>query len=79
MRTRLGCQVESEKAVVAQRVLHQKWDLIAEAELHRLAQAAGLAEVCEVLERESQSNGLGQVDFDIVLLLVDVCVGTKSD
>lgn len=74
-RSYLRCQVESEEAVVTQRILDQKRDLVAKAKLHRLAQAASLAEVGEVLKRKCQGNRLREVDLHVVLLLFNVGVG----
>jgi len=70
----LGSQVEPQVAVVAQRVLDQQWHLIAEAQLHLLAEAARFAEVDKVLERERERDWLAEVDLDVLVRLVDVRV-----
>ena len=75
----LGGQVEPEIAVVGKTVLDQQRDLVAEAELDLTAEAGSLAEVDEVLERESKSNGLGEADLDVLCLVFDVGVLAKSD
>lgn len=72
-------EVESQVAVVAETVLNKKWDLVAEAELDRPTKTRSLAEVQEVLERKGEGDGLGEVDFDVLVWLVDVGVRAKRD
>ena len=75
----LGSQVEPEIAVVGQAVLDEKWHLVAEAQLALPAEAGGLAEVDEVLEGEGEGDGLGEVDLDVLGLVVDVGVLAEGD
>jgi hypothetical protein len=80
----LWCEVEPQEAVVAQAVFHQKRDLVAEAELHRLAESTSLAEVGEVFEGEGKGDGLGEVDLHVLVFILDVgvlaeCYGAVTD
>lgn len=61
-------------AVGGQPVFDEKRNLVRQAELDTVRQAASLAEVDEVLEGECKSDRLGEVDLDVLLGLVDVCV-----
>lgn len=72
-------QVEPEIAVVGQAVLDEQRHLVAEAQLDLAAEAGGFAEVDEVLERESKSDGLSEADLDVLLLVLDVGVLAKGD
>jgi hypothetical protein len=56
--TYLGCEVESEVAVVCQRVLDHERHIGRKAQLDSARKAASLAEVDEVLEREGERHGL---------------------
>ena len=50
-----------------QTILDEKGDLLRETETDVVGQRLGLAEVEQVLDGESQSDGLGQVNGHIVL------------
>lgn len=43
------------------------------------AEAASLAEIDEVLERESESDWLSKADLDVLLLVFDVGVWAQRD
>jgi hypothetical protein len=75
----LGREVESQVAVVHQAVLDKQRDLAGQAELDRVGQTAGLAEVCEVLEREGEGDGLCEVDLDRVFGLLHVAALPELD
>lgn len=75
----LGGEVESEVAVVCQRVLDHEGHIGREAQLDSARKTTSLAEVDEVLEREGERHGLRQLDVDVQVLLVDVGVLAKSD
>jgi hypothetical protein len=77
--TYLGGQVKSQVAVVLQTVLHQEGNLVGEAQLDLVGQTAGLAEVDQVLERESERDGLGEVNLNVVLGVFDVGVAAQLD
>ena len=74
----LWSQVEPQIAVVCQSVLHKQWDLIAQAEPDLRTQAAGLAEVDQVFERECEPDWLAEVDLDVLSLVFDVGVWPQS-
>lgn len=77
--TNLWCQVESQIASASQTVLDQEGHLVRQADLDSVGQGLGFAEVDEILEREGQGNGLGELNLDVVLLLLDVLVAAQGD
>ena len=77
--TNLWCQVESQIAGASQTVLDQQGDLVRQADLDSVGQGLGFAKVDEVLEREGQGYGLGELNLNVVLLLLDVLVAAQSD
>jgi hypothetical protein len=58
----LGGEVEPQIAVVLYAILDKEWHLAGQAELDGVGQAACLAEVLKVLQRESERHGLSEVD-----------------
>lgn len=77
--TYLRSEVKPQVGVVAQSVLHQQWHLVAETQLDLTAQATCFAKVDEVLEREGKSDRLGQVDLDVLAVVLNIRVRAKSD
>lgn len=77
--TCLGRKVEAQKTAPGQAVLHQQRHLVGEADLDLVGEHGGLAEVDEILEGESQVDGLGQLNVDVELGLVDVGVAAQGD
>ena len=75
----LGGEVESEVAVVCQRVLDHERHIGGKAQLDSARKTTSLAEVDEVLEREGQGDGLGKTDLDVLLGVLDVGVLTQGD
>jgi hypothetical protein len=75
----LGCKIESQVAVALEPVLNEERDLVGEAQLDLVGHATCLAEVDEVLEREGKGHGLGQIDLDVVLRLLDIRVASQLD
>lgn len=75
----LWCEVESQVGVVAEPVLHEKWHFIAQAQLHLPAETTSLAEVHQVLERECECDWLSEVDLNVLVWLVHICVRAQSD
>ena len=65
--TYLGSKEEPEVTATIQTVLDEKGNFLREAETDVARQGLGLAEVEEILDRESQGDGLGQVDGHVVL------------
>jgi hypothetical protein len=78
-KTNLWCEVESQVAATGEGVLNQERHLAGEADLDLVRQGSGLAEVDQVLEREGQRNGLGQLNVDVQIGLVNVGVASQSD
>lgn len=78
-RTDLWCKVETQVAATGEVVLNQERHLAGEADLDLARQGSSLAEVDQVLERESQRNGLRQLNVDIQIGLVNVGVASQSD
>ena len=72
-------QIEAQEAVVGQSVLDEQRDLVAQAQSHLRAQAAGLAEVDQVLEREGERDRFAEVYLDILCLVFHVGVRAQSD
>jgi len=75
----LRCKIESEVAVIGQRVLNKQWHLIRQAQLDRAGQTTCFAEVDQILEGESQGDRLCQVNFYVQLGLVNIGVLTEVD
>ena len=75
----LGGKVESEVAVVCQRVLDHEGHIGRKAQLDSARKTTSLAEVDEVLERESERHGLRQLDINVQVFLVDVGVLAEGD
>ena len=75
----LWSQIEPQIAVVGQSVLHQQRDLIAQAEPDLRAQAAGLAEVDQVFERECEPDRFAEVDLDVLALVFNVGVWSQRN
>lgn len=76
----LGREVESQVAavlVVAQQVLYQQGHLAGERDSNPVGKRLGLAEVDQVLEGEGKSDGLGQLDVDILAWLLDIAMRSK--
>lgn len=71
-------QVEAQVAVALDHVLNQQGDLVGQADLDRLRQGRGLAEVDQVLEGEGQGHGLAQLNLDVLLRLLDILVAAQS-
>lgn len=72
----LWSKIEPQIAVVGQSVLHKKWNFVAKAESDLGTEAASLAEVDQVLEREGECDGFREVDLDVLSLVFDVGVRT---
>jgi hypothetical protein len=77
--TCLRSQVESKVTAASESVLDQQRDLVGEAELDRLGEAGGFAEVDEIFQREGQGDRFGEFDFDIELWLFDIVVASQSN
>ena len=63
--TYLGSEVESEVAVVCQRVLDHERHVGRQAQLDSARKTTSLAEVDEVLERECERDWLRQLNVDV--------------
>lgn len=59
-------------------VLDQERHFVRKANLDRLRQTGSLAEVDKVLEREGESDRLGQLNLDIFFGLLDIGVASES-
>lgn len=77
--THLGSQVEAEVAAARQVVLDKQRHLARQANLDLAGQTSSLAKVDEVLERESQRDGLRQLNVDVEVRLLDVGVAAQRD
>jgi hypothetical protein len=77
--TDLGCEVEPQVAVLRQGVLDKQGHLAGQAELNAVGEAAGLAEVDEVLQREGEGDGLAEVNGNVLAGLFDVGVLSQLD
>jgi hypothetical protein len=75
----LGRKVESQVAVVLQAILDQKRDLIGEAQFDLAGQTTRLAEVDQVLQREGEGYGLGQVNLDVEVRLLNIRMTPQLD
>lgn len=75
----LGGEVESEVAVVCQRVLDHERHIGRKAQLDSARKTTSLAEVDQVLEREGERDGLRELDVDVQVFLVYVGVLAESD
>lgn len=58
----------------AKRILNQERHFLGQVQPYRAGQVGGLAEVDEVLEGEGQGNGLGEVNGNVLLGLLDIGV-----
>lgn len=63
----------------SQTILDEEGYLLGQAQSHLVGQVGSLAEVDEILERESEGDGLTESNGDALLRLVDVAVLTDSD
>lgn len=72
-KTYLRSKVESQ-VTASQAILNEKRHLLRQTEGHRGRQICSLAEVDEVLEGESKSDGFGERNRDVLLGLFDVRV-----
>lgn len=70
--TCLRSQVVSKVTASSQIVFNQQRDLVGEAELDRLGETSGLAELDQVFQGEGQGNGFGELDVDVQLGLVNI-------
>lgn len=77
--TYLGSEVKSQVAVVLQTVLDEEGNLVGQAQLNVVGQTAGLAKVDQVLERECEGDGLGEVDLNVVFIVLHVGVAAQLD
>lgn len=75
----LGSEVESEVAVVCQGVLDHERHISRQAQLNSARKAAGLAEVDQVLEGESEGDGLTELNVDVHFVFLDIGVLAQSD
>jgi hypothetical protein len=71
--TYLGGEVEAQ-VTTAKRILNQERNLLGQVQPYGAGQVGGLAEVDEVLEGEGQGDGLGEVNGNVLLGLLDVGV-----
>lgn len=60
-------------------VRDEQWYLVGQADRDLARETRGLAEVDEVFEGEGQRHGLGELDLDILLLILDVGVLSQGD
>lgn len=72
-------EIEPQVAAAGDVVLHQQRNLVGKADLDGVGEGRGLAEVDEVLEGEGQGDGLGELNVDVLLGLVDVGVAPERD
>lgn len=63
----------------AETVLNKKGNLLGQAEAHLAGESGSLAEVDEVLEGESEGNGFGESNGNVLFGLIDVGVLTDGD
>jgi hypothetical protein len=77
--TCLRGEVEAQVAGACNLVLNQEWHFVGEADLDLVRKTDRLAEVDEVLEGESERDGLCQLNGDVVIRLVEVGVGAQHD
>lgn len=78
--TYLWRQVESQIAVtLRKRIFDEQRYLVAQAQLDGRSEARCFAEIDEVFQREGQGYGLGEVDLDIAVRLLDIGVRAQRD
>jgi hypothetical protein len=75
----LGREVEPQVAVVLQAILDQKRDLVREAQFDLAGQTTRFAEVDQVLQREGEGYGLGQVNLDVEVRLLNIRMTPQLD
>lgn len=61
-------------AVILETVLDKQRDFVAQTQLDLRAQACRLAEVDEVFQRKRQGDWLGQMNLDILAVVIDIGV-----
>jgi len=77
--TYLWCQVESQITATGKTVLNKKRNLVGQAKLDSAGKTTGLAEVDEVFEGKGKRDWFTELNLNIVLWLIDVCVASESD
>lgn len=78
-KTHLWRKVEAQVASTSKTVFNKQWNLLRQAQLDSTGKTTSLAEVDKILEREGKVHGLGQLNGDVVVGLLDVGVRSQCD
>jgi hypothetical protein len=78
-RTYLWRKVEPQETAASQTILYQERYFVRETYLNGFGQSLGLAEVDEVFEGESERDGLGELDVDVLLGVLDILVASQGN